>query len=95
MILLTAIVPTAIVLATDDQRSQMAKLIDDAGPVAGLFVVVLGVALFFLWRSLNKQIKRISPDLPAGEHDLEQEADREYTEQAVEKGEDAEDDARS
>jgi hypothetical protein len=88
------IVSAVVVLATDDQRSQMAKLIDDAGPIAGLFVLALGVALFFLWRSLNKQIKRISPDLPAGEHDLEQEADREYTEQAVERGEDAEDDAR-
>lgn len=88
------IVHAVVVLATDDQRSQMAKLIDDAGPIAGTFVLVLGIALFFLWRSLNKQIKRISPDLPAGEHDLEQEADREYTEQAVERGEDAEDDAR-
>ena len=88
------ILHAVVVLSADDQRSQMAKLIDDAGPIAGLFVVVLGVALFFLWRSLNKQIKRISPDLPSGEHDLEQEADREYTEQAVERGEDAEDDAR-
>ena len=88
------IVEAVLVLSTDDQRSQMAKLIDDAGPIAGLFVVVLGVALFFLWRSLNKQIKRISPELPEGEHDLEQEADREDTERAVERGEDAEDDAR-
>ncbi|MEI6361146.1 MAG: hypothetical protein WCP95_03345 [Actinomycetes bacterium] len=89
------IINAVVVLAADDQRSQMAKLIDDAGPIAGLFVVVLGVALFLLWRSMSKQIKRISPDLPSGEHDLEQEADREFTERAVEAGEDAQDESRS
>jgi hypothetical protein len=75
-----------LVRLADDQQTEMAKLIDDAGPIAGLFVVVLGVALFLLWRSMSKQIKRIDPSLPEGEHDLEQEADREYTERAVEEG---------
>jgi hypothetical protein len=88
------IVNAVVVLAADDQRSQMARLIDDAGPIAGLFVVALGVALFFLWRSMSKQIKRINPELPAGEHDLEQEADREYTERAVEEGEEAQGEPR-
>ncbi len=89
------IVSALLVLGSaEDQRSQMAKLIDDAGPIAGLFVVVLGAALFLLWRSLNKQIKRISPELPEGPHDLEQDEDRELTERAVERGEDAQDESR-
>ena len=85
----------AIIRLADDQQSQMGKLIDDAGPIAGTFVLVLGIALFFLWRSLSKQIKRIDPALPAGEHDEEQERDREYTEQAVERGEGRDDEQDS
>jgi hypothetical protein len=78
---------TALVHLADDKQTQMGKLIDDAGPIAGLFVLVLGVVLYLLWRSLNKQIRRINPDLPEGPNDLQQEQDREYTEQAVERGE--------
>ena len=82
------------VLAADDQQSQMAKLIDDAGPIAGLFVLVLLIAMFFLWRSLNKQIKRIDPTLPEGPDDQQQTLDRQLTDDAVKRGEDAEDDSR-
>jgi hypothetical protein len=78
---------TALVRLADDKQAEMGKLIDDAGPIAGLFVLVLGAVLFLLWRSLNKQIKRINPDLPEGPNDLLQDQDREYTEQAVERGE--------
>jgi hypothetical protein len=35
-----------------------------AGPIALLFVAGLGVALFFLLRSLNKQLKRIDFEEP-------------------------------
>jgi len=35
-----------------------------AGPIALLFVVALGVALVFLLRSLNKQLKRINFERP-------------------------------
>ena len=66
---------TAVVAETSDP-DQMKVLIDNALPIAGLFVLVLGVAMYFLWRSLNKQVKRIDPSLPAGEHDKEQELDR-------------------
>jgi hypothetical protein len=89
------IINALIVLAADeDQRTEMSRLIDDAGPIAGLFVLGLGIALFFLWRSLNKQVKRIDPSLPEGPHDLEQEEDRQLTERAVERGEDAQDEPR-
>ena len=61
-------------LADEDPDSEMKGLIDDAGPVAGLFVLALGIALYFLWRSLNKQMKRIDPNLPEGPDDREQRA---------------------
>ena len=76
----------ALVLAEDPQEV-MSNLIDDAGPVAGLFVLVLGIAVFLLWRSMTKQLKRIDPGLPQGVDDRERAADRELTQEAVERGE--------
>lgn len=76
------IATVAVVLAEDPD--EMSKLIDDAGPVAGLFVLVLGIAIFFLWRSMNKQLKRIDPALAPGADDTEQELDRALTREAVE-----------
>ena len=76
----------ALVLA-DDPQDVMSNLIDDAGPVAGLFVLVLGIAVFLLWRSMAKQLKRIDPGLPQGVDDRERAADRELTQEAVERGE--------
>ena len=78
----------ATVVAETSDPDQMKVLVDNALPIAGLFVLVLGVAMYFLWRSLNKQVKKIDPSLPAGEHDREQELDRTLQEQAVERGED-------
>lgn len=82
-----------VTIVADDQQDVMSKLIDDAGPVAGLFVLVLGIFIFFLWRSLNKQLKRIDPALGPGTHDEEQALDHELTEQAIERGEAATPDA--
>jgi len=79
----------ALVRLADDQQSEMGKLIDDAGPIAGLFVLALGAVMVLLWFSLNKQMKKIDPSLPAGEHDEEQAFDRQLTEEAVERGESA------
>jgi len=90
----TGVLAVAVAAAADDQQSQMAKLIDDAGPIAGLFVLVLLICMFFLWRSLNKQIKRIDPTLPEGPDDQQQALDRQLTEDAVKRGEDAEDESR-
>ena len=71
-----------------DPTNELGKLIDGAGPIAGLFVLALGVALALLWFSLNRQMKRINPDLPMGRDDKEQAADREFTKEAVERGAD-------
>ena len=51
-----------LLLADDDA---MKSVIDKAGPIALLFVVLLGIALYFLWRSMNRQLKRVDENLPA------------------------------
>lgn len=73
-----------IIFLADDP---LKPLIDKAIPISGLFVLALAVAVFFLWRSMNKQVRRINPDLPEGAADLQRDADAEYTAQAVERGE--------
>jgi hypothetical protein len=45
------------------QEDSMKSVIDKAGPVALLFVLALGVALYFLIRSMNKQLKRADENL--------------------------------
>ena len=76
------------VVAAAQDPDQLRSVIDKAGPIAGLFVLALGIALFFLFRSMNKQMKKISPDLPEGPDDKLQAEDRRLTEEAVERGED-------
>ena len=65
----------------------LSSVIDGAGPLAGLFVILLAVAVFIIWKSMNRQFKRIDPSLPMGRDDREQAADRRYTNQAVVWGE--------
>ncbi|CAB4921705.1 MAG: hypothetical protein F2836_01295 [Actinobacteria bacterium] len=65
----------------------LSSVIDGAGPLAGLFVLLLAAAVFVIWKSMNRQFKRIDPNLPMGRDDREQAADRGFTEQAVERGE--------
>ncbi|MDP2013196.1 MAG: hypothetical protein Q8L05_03115 [Actinomycetota bacterium] len=42
----------------------MRSLIDKAGPIAMLFVVLIAVALFFLFRSMKRQLKRVDEHFP-------------------------------
>ncbi|MBI1351011.1 MAG: hypothetical protein GC156_07830 [Actinomycetales bacterium] len=83
-------IPAAVLAETTDPEQQK-TLIDNALPIAGLFVLLLLIAVYFLWRSLNKQIKKIDPDLPAGRDDKEQAFDRELTQEAAERGESRDD----
>lgn len=69
-------------------NSNMSQVIDGAGPITGLFVLLLGIAVFVIWRSMNKQIKKVSTDLPAGPEDERLAADEHFTEEAIERGED-------
>jgi len=70
-----------------EPASDIQTVIDGAGPIAGLFVLLLAIALVILIVSMTRQFKKINPDLPAGKADLHREQDVEYTEEAVEKGE--------
>lgn len=70
-----------------EDPSKMEAVIDKAGPIAGLFVLVLGVAMFFLYRSMSKQMKKVSPSLPMGRDDMQQAEDRKRIAEAIEAGE--------
>jgi hypothetical protein len=91
MITITAFAARAAVLADTLDQDDRKTLIDNALPIAGLFVLLLGVAMYFLWRSMNKQMKKIDPTLPAGRDDREQAMDRRLTQEAVERGENSDD----
>ncbi|MCX8527443.1 MAG: hypothetical protein ORN20_04810 [Candidatus Nanopelagicales bacterium] len=69
-----------------DQQG-LQSVIDGAGPIAGLFVLLLLVAVVLLWLSMNRQLKKIDPALKAGPDDERKELDREYTAEAVARGE--------
>ena len=51
-------------------NSNVSQVIDGAGPITGLFVLLLGVAVFLIWRSLNKQMKKVDATLPGGPEDI-------------------------
>jgi hypothetical protein len=67
---------------TDDLNS----VIDGAGPIAGLFIFLLGIAIFIIWKSMNRQLKKIDSDLPPGRADRLRMADEQYTEEAEQRG---------
>ncbi|MDO8732324.1 MAG: hypothetical protein Q7L55_07105 [Actinomycetota bacterium] len=52
-------------LLADVPDDAMKSVIDKAGPIAMIFVVLLGVALFFLFRSMKRQLKRVDEHFPS------------------------------
>jgi hypothetical protein len=91
MITITQALASASVVAEDLDPDSRKTLIDNALPIAGLFVLVLLIAMYFLWRSMSKQMKKIDPTLPSGRDDREQAMDRRLTAEAVERGENPDD----
>ena len=69
------------------EDTDLKPLIDAAIPISGLFVLVLAIAIYFLWRSLNKRVSNIDPNLPAGPRDQEQAEDWRLEQEAVARGE--------
>jgi flagellar biosynthesis/type III secretory pathway M-ring protein FliF/YscJ len=84
--LTTVIAQGLLVEETVDPQQQQA-LISEALPIAGIFLAVLGIVLLILWKSMNKQMRKINESLPPGRDDREQALDRELTEEAVARGE--------
>ena len=54
-----------------DNETDLSTIIDGAGPIAGLFVLLLGIAIVLLWLNMNRQVKRIDPDLPRGAREVQ------------------------
>lgn len=71
-----------------DQNSDLSQVIDSAGPITGLFVLLLGVGIFLLWKNMNRQLKKVDANLPKGPEDKREAYDEELTEEAVKRGED-------
>lgn len=71
-----------------DPDSDLSQVIDGAGPVTGLFVLLLGIGIFVLWKSMNRQLKKVDVNLPKGPEDKREAYDEELTEEAVKRGED-------
>lgn len=92
MITVTQALATASVVAEDIDPDSQEALIDGALPIAGVFVAVLMLVVFLLWRSMSKQMKRIDPSLPDGPDDREQARDRALTREAVKRGDEADPD---
>jgi hypothetical protein len=52
-----------------DNETDIQSIIDGAGPIAGLFVLLVGIAVVLIWLSMNRQMKKINPELPAGKNE--------------------------
>lgn len=68
---------------TDDLNS----VIDGAGPLSFLFLALLGIALFFIIRSMNRQMKKVDQNLPPGKADRRRAFDESIIIKAEEAGE--------
>ena len=66
-------------------------VIDGGLQTVGIIVLILGIAVFLLWKSMNRQIKKINVDLPPGPQDERIAEDEHFTEEAVMRGEEERD----
>lgn len=74
-----------------NNNEELAGIIDSAGPITGLFIVLVAIAVFIIYKSMSRQMKRIDPNLPMGPDDREQALDRKLTDEAIAKGEESQD----
>lgn len=68
-------------------NSNVSVVVDGGLQIVGVLVLVLGLAVFLLWKSMNRQIKKINVDLPDGPEDERIAEDQLLTEEAVQAGE--------
>lgn len=78
---------TALSILAEETDPDLSAVIDGAGPITGLFVLLLVVALVFIFRSMARQMRKISPELPEGRDDRQQAEDARAQREAVERGE--------
>ena len=75
-----------------DSESDLSTIIDGAAPIAGLFVLLVAIALVLLWLNMNRQMKRIDPDLPRGRSEVprsQESGDMTHMEESAEQDPDA------
>lgn len=70
-------------------NSNVSLVVDGGLRTVGIIVLILGIAVFLLWKSMNRQIKKINIDLPPGPQDERIAADERFTEEAEIRGEQA------
>jgi hypothetical protein len=58
----------------EDERN-LQSIIDGAGPITGLFVLLVGIAILLLWLNMNRQVKKIDKDLPPGKNEARMNAE--------------------
>jgi len=69
-----------------EEERNLSQLIDGAGPITGLVVLLVAGAMVLMWFSMNRQLKKVNPALPDGPDDRRLKADERYTEEAEERG---------
>ncbi|HEV8023633.1 MAG TPA: hypothetical protein VGP37_01950 [Candidatus Nanopelagicales bacterium] len=72
-------------------NSNVSLVIDGGLQIVGVIVLVLGIVVFLLWKSMNRQIKKINVDLPPGPADERIAEEKHFTEEAVIHGEEERD----
>ena len=72
-------------------NSNTSVVVDGGLQIVGIIVLVLGIVVFLLWKSMNRQIKKINIDLPPGPQDERIAEDKHFTEEAVVRGEEERD----
>jgi hypothetical protein len=72
-------------------NSNTSLVVDGGLRTVGIIVLILGIVVFLLWKSMNRQIKKINIELPPGPQDERIAADEYFTEEAVVHGEEERD----
>lgn len=72
-------------------NSNTSVVVDGGLQIVGVIVLVLGIVVFLLWKSMNRQIKKITIDLPPGPQDERIAEDEHFTEEALVRGEEERD----
>lgn len=72
-------------------NSNVSLVVDGGLRTVGIIVLILGIAVFLLWKSMNRQIKKINVDLPPGPQDERIAEDEHFTDEAVVRGEEERD----
>ena len=72
-------------------NSNTSVVVDGGLQIVGIIVLVLGIVVFLLWKSMNRQMKKINIDLPPSPQDERIAEDEHFTEEAVVRGEEERD----